>query len=137
MRRTLATIECATGSLAGANEPHEDCRSSLNFAVTDGETVVVSRYRSGTVEEPPSLYYARSEGNATVMVASEPLDYHTRDDSLSWKLIEKNVIMSFEPEGGVPRRHWGNQKGCMALTTVVEHVTKSALLSASQPLAKL
>ena len=33
------------------------------------------------------------------MVASEPLDHYTWDDSLSWKLIEKNVIMSFEPRG--------------------------------------
>ena len=32
--------------------------SSLNLAVTDGRTVVASRFRNSEVEDPPSLYYS-------------------------------------------------------------------------------
>ena len=64
----VAILEDATGSIqtdsttsADGDDDEDaplDSRSSLNFAVTDGETVCITRFRSGN-EDPPSLYYAQ------------------------------------------------------------------------------
>jgi predicted glutamine amidotransferase len=60
--KTIAKIEYLTGSLTDLeknnskdDEPVAASKSSLNFAVTDGESVVVTRFRSGS-NDGPSLY---------------------------------------------------------------------------------
>jgi glutamine amidotransferase len=80
--------------------------SSLNFAVSDGKTVVATRFRDSPIEEPPSLYYCKvthmemvanemeihhdpkmpSKG---VVIASEPLTYQSEN----WTLIPKNHML--------------------------------------------
>jgi len=81
--------------------------SSLNFAVTNGNIVVASRYRDGP-EDPPSLYYQTFEryelidGHAAthpltdesnkpgaVIIASEPV---TQEPD-AWHLLNKNTIL--------------------------------------------
>ena len=77
-----------------------DTRSLLNFAVTDGHSVVCTRYVSSTTDEAASLYFSsgtswkqgeggqyrmerRDKGADIVLVASEPLTFErgkaTRD----------------------------------------------------------
>jgi glutamine amidotransferase len=83
----------------------EDCRSLLNFAVTDGESVVCTRYVSSRTDEAASLFFSsgtswkqsrhgqkaasassepgqkdftmerRDKGSDIVLVASEPLTF--------------------------------------------------------------
>lgn len=85
----------------GDNEP-----SFLNFAVTDGDNLVVSHYVSDVNEEPPSLYLSfgssfelyegdfrmmRDErGPKTAIVSSEPLT-NVRED---WVEVPKNNIVT-------------------------------------------
>ena len=71
-----------------------DCRSLLNFAVTDGNSVVCTRYVSSMTDEAASLYWSsgtswqednsmkgryrmerRDKGADIVLVASEPLTF--------------------------------------------------------------
>ena len=70
-----------------------DTRSLLNFAVTDGQSVVCTRYVSSTTDEAASLYFSsgtnwkqegpkgnykmerRDKGADIVLVASEPLTF--------------------------------------------------------------
>lgn len=73
-----------------------DTRSLLNFAVTDGETIICTRYISSATDEAASLYYSsgtqwetktlladdcnyqmkrRDKGADIVLVASEPLTF--------------------------------------------------------------
>jgi len=81
-----------------------DGASSLNFAVTDGVSLVASRYRTSAAEDPPSLYFKRvrpfgGEGGPTagVIVASEPLD----DDLAHWTLLGKDRMLSWGPDEGL------------------------------------
>lgn len=83
--------------------------SLLNFAVTDGETVVVSRYVSSKDQEAASLYYStgtrfyeyapgqyRMERcyrlNHITMLASEPLTFERSD----WIAIPTNTILTIK-----------------------------------------
>jgi len=150
MRKTLATIEAATGSLTEhdqSDEPDAACRSSLNFAVTNGETVVVTRFRSGSLDDPPSLYYAAStqpqdpsqhpqlfaspeagSSPGTIMVASEPVYHHHYDSAAPpWVLIERNTVVSIQPKGAAPRRGWTSRTG---LVVVSEMATRGSLREA-------
>ena len=84
---------------------NEDSRSLLNFAVTDGESVVCTRYVSSTTDEAASLFFSsgtswkqlkgdhssdsgkpededsnyvmerRDKGSDIILVASEPLTF--------------------------------------------------------------
>lgn len=80
--------------------------SSLNFAVSDGKTVVATRYRDSPTDEPPSLYYClvshmemvgnemeilhdTSKAPKGVVIASEPLTYQSEN----WTLIPKNHML--------------------------------------------
>ena len=80
--------------------------SSLNFAVSDGKTVVATRFRDSPSEEPPSLYYCKvthmemvanemeiqHDPNVAprgVVIASEPLTYQSEN----WTLIPKNHMI--------------------------------------------
>lgn len=92
--------ECGPGIKGG---------SSLNFAVTDGVHVVVTRYRTCPDEEPPSLYYALD--NDSLWASSEPLD-DVRADGRSmsrevgemarrqWKLVAKDQMLSYDTKTG-------------------------------------
>ena len=74
-----------------------DTRSLLNFAVTDGHTVVCTRYVSSRTDEAASLYFSsgtrwkeheppgrykmerRDKGSDIILVASEPLTFERGD----------------------------------------------------------
>ncbi len=61
----------------------------LNMALTDGKTIVVTRYTS--IEKSATLYYTQSSPMfpEAIVVASEPLDY--RDTS--WQTFPLNTMM--------------------------------------------
>eukprot|EP01125_Pyxidicula_operculata_P013673 TRINITY_DN4542_c0_g1_i3.p1 TRINITY_DN4542_c0_g1~~TRINITY_DN4542_c0_g1_i3.p1 ORF type:complete len:207 (-),score=21.29 TRINITY_DN4542_c0_g1_i3:81-701(-) len=85
---------------------------SLNFGVTDGHTVIATRFRDHPEEEPPSLYYTRASKYevleddveitpctekdccCSVIVASEPLTYCQK----SWTLVPKNHLVHVNGE---------------------------------------
>jgi ergothioneine biosynthesis protein EgtC len=87
-----------------------DDYSHLNFAVSDGHNIVVSRYSSRADSDPPSLYISSGDRleirdgkyrmrpttrhpNA-VIVASEPLT----GDRSDWQPVAKNHLVSISPE---------------------------------------
>ena len=60
---------------------------SMNFAFTDGNTIICTRYINND-EEPPSLYYRILNNN--IIISSEPVDYDE-----NWIYIKKNSIISY------------------------------------------
>ena len=72
--------------------------SSLNFAVSDGRSLVVIRFRSSMSEDPPTLYYRKVEEG--VIVASEPSSSDA-DTLKEWTLLGKNRMLSYSPSTGV------------------------------------
>lgn len=81
--------------------------SMLNFAATDGESIIVSRYITSKVDEAPSLYFScgsdfveRKNGefnmhrvdkiNRVVMVSSEPITFERND----WTAIQTNSLLT-------------------------------------------
>ena len=96
LRRALGLTVERINALVGAVPPGaldaEGRRSLLNFAVTDGVSVVCSRYVSSRTDEAASLYWSsgtswrdegggrfvmerRDRGADIVLVASEPLTF--------------------------------------------------------------
>ncbi|KAJ7642008.1 N-terminal nucleophile aminohydrolase [Roridomyces roridus] len=91
---------------AGVTEP-----SLMNFCVTDGETVIATRYISSSKDEAASLWYSSgttfSEGGEEghykmvtadkrqhiIMVASEPLTFERAD----WMEIKTNTMVVITP----------------------------------------
>jgi len=100
--------------------------SSLNFVVSDGTTIVATRYRSNECEEPPSLYYRRVAAGAGaanaagaavtltnarvhtadhhantggIIFASEPLDLDQAALD-SWRLVGKDKLLSWSAHDG-------------------------------------
>lgn len=89
-----------------------DTRSLLNFAVTDGHSVVCSRYVSSCTDEAASLYYSsgttwedksskgeyqmdrRDKGADIVLVASEPLTFERE----SWVTVPTNSILTIHKQ---------------------------------------
>lgn len=88
-----------------------DTRSLLNFAVTDGHSVVCTRYVSSTTDEAASLYYSsgttwddkkkgnfqmdrRDKGADIVLVASEPLTFE-RDN---WVTVPTNSTITIHKQ---------------------------------------
>ena len=94
----LNTIKQINDFIAGIDpdiiaEEDVDTRSLLNFAITDGHSVVCTRYVSSKTDEAASLYYSsgttwedksnkgdyqmdrRDKGADIVLVASEPLTF--------------------------------------------------------------
>ena len=59
---------------------------SMNFAVTDGKTIICTRYINSDDENPPSLYYNTTNGS--IIISSEP----TTNKNEEWILIGKNKI---------------------------------------------
>ena len=72
--------------------------SSLNFAVSDGTSLVVIRFRSSMSEDPPTLYYRIVEEG--VIVASEPSSSDA-ETLKEWTLLGKNRMLSYSPSTGV------------------------------------
>lgn len=101
----LRTIERLNGFLdaAGVTEP-----SLLNFAATDGHSVVCSRYVSSRTDEAASLFFSsgtrfheykeggfyrmerHDRGQDLVMVASEPLTFERGD----WVTVPTNSVLT-------------------------------------------
>eukprot|EP01102_Stenamoeba_stenopodia_P005798 TRINITY_DN16525_c0_g1_i1.p1 TRINITY_DN16525_c0_g1~~TRINITY_DN16525_c0_g1_i1.p1 ORF type:complete len:397 (+),score=44.60 TRINITY_DN16525_c0_g1_i1:117-1193(+) len=99
--------------------------SSLNFAVTDGNVVLATRFRNHPREDPPSLYYNISEKvsledglisvhaspstsqhhpiteneHRVCLIASEPLTYHGDE----WKLLPKNHLICVDSNFAVTK----------------------------------
>ncbi len=94
----LKTVQRINQFIADIPTPHRcdgdlDTRSLLNFAVTDGHSVVCTRYVSSRTDEAASLYFSsgtswkeggskgdykmerRDRGADIVLVASEPLTF--------------------------------------------------------------
>lgn len=88
-----------------------ETRSLLNFAVTDGHTVVCTRYVSSKQDAAASLYYSsgtnwvegktkgnfrmerRDKGSDIVLVASEPLTFERRMTTFSFIAAAKLTII--------------------------------------------
>ena len=89
-----------------------ETRSLLNFAVTDGHSVVVTRYVSSKKDAAASLYYAsgtawvegkikgefkmerQDKASDVVLVASEPLTFERH----SWLQVPTNTIMTISKQ---------------------------------------
>ncbi len=79
--------------------------SSLNFAVSDGSTVVATRYRTNNLQEPPSLYYSLDANNG-LWLASEPLDGEqgvqnsnartNQHGRTKWQMLAKDQLLSYD-----------------------------------------
>ena len=94
MTRTIQHERFHTGSDVCPDMPP----SSLNFAVSDGRSLVVIRFRSSMSEDPPTLYYRRVEEG--VIVASEPSSSDA-ETLKEWTLLGKNRMLSYSPSTGV------------------------------------
>lgn len=89
-----------------------DTRSLLNFAVTDGHSIVCTRYVSSQTDEAASLYYSsgttwedkssrgeyqmdrRDKGADIVLVASEPLTFERE----SWVTVPTNSTLTIHKQ---------------------------------------
>ncbi|KAF2104809.1 glutamine amidotransferase [Rhizodiscina lignyota] len=119
----LQTIERINGLIREVVQEQgmngEDTRSLLNFAVTDGHSVVCTRYVSSRTDEPASLFFSsgtswrqqknstkddegkvdykmerRDKGADIVLVASEPLTFE-RDN---WVTVPVNSILTIHKQ---------------------------------------
>lgn len=89
---TIKRINALIEAVPEGERDNEDGRSLLNFAVTDGQSVICTRYVSSTTDEAASLYFSsgtswkevgkgmfkmerRDKGADIVLVASEPLTF--------------------------------------------------------------
>ncbi|KAI0023580.1 N-terminal nucleophile aminohydrolase [Xylariomycetidae sp. FL0641] len=114
-RALLQTIEIINELTADIPEStiqseNVDTRSLLNFAVTDGHSIICTRYVSSTTDEAASLYYSsgtrwekeltpndgdyqmerRDKGADIVLVASEPLTFEREN----WVNVPTNSILT-------------------------------------------
>lgn len=102
----LDTIEKIKDWTKAVNSSDDD-PSLLNIAITDGQSVVVSRYVTSSTEEAASLHFSsgtkffeyspgqfrmerRDRGQNIIMVASEPLTFERND----WITIPTNTVLS-------------------------------------------
>lgn len=75
LRQTVAVLvhlsseveepEPGSSSTTTSAERHRHIASSLNFAVSDGRTVVATRFRDHPEEHPPSLYICTASGSSS------------------------------------------------------------------------
>ena len=106
--QTIKTINALIADIPDETRESEkiDTRSLLNFAVTDGHSVVCTRYISSTTDEAASLYFSsgtnwkqegtngdykmerRDKGADVVLVASEPLTFERGDSfrTYTWRI---------------------------------------------------
>ena len=113
----LTTIKLINNFIADIPEQvvhneNVDTRSLLNFAVTDGHSVVCTRYVSSQTDEAASLYYSsgttwedksskgeyqmdrRDKGADIVLVASEPLTFERE----SWVTVPTNSTLTIHKQ---------------------------------------
>ncbi|KAK5202729.1 glutamine amidotransferase subunit [Exophiala xenobiotica] len=110
MKKTIAKINAfVTAVPAEHNLADElETRSLLNFAVTDGHSVIVTRYVSSKTDAAASLYYSsgtawvegkvkeqfkmerRDKASDVVLVASEPLTFERHN----WLSVPTNTIVA-------------------------------------------
>ena len=69
--------------------------SMLNFALTDGDNIILTRATSGEAEKAPTLYF--SESDDAVVFASEPLSKLTE----SWKKLPTNSVFIINKENEI------------------------------------
>ncbi|KAI9851525.1 MAG: hypothetical protein M1838_003479 [Thelocarpon superellum] len=107
INQLIADIPRTNGDL-----PNLDTRSLLNFAVTDGHSVVCTRYVSSRTDEAASLYFSSGtnwkeheppghyrmerldKGADIVLVASEPLTFE-RDN---WVTVPTNSVLTIHKQ---------------------------------------
>ena len=98
MLQTIKSINTFIREIPKDNVEEVDTRSLLNFAVTDGHSVVCTRYVGSATDEAASLYFSsgtnwkqdgkegefkmerRDKGADIVLVASEPLTFERGQD---------------------------------------------------------
>ena len=111
MKKTIAKINAFVKAVPAAHActlEDVETRSLLNFAVTDGHSVVVTRYVSSKTDAAASLYYSsgtawvegkikgefkmerQDKASDVVLVASEPLTFERH----SWLSVPTNTIMT-------------------------------------------
>ncbi|RFU76775.1 dug3p [Trichoderma arundinaceum] len=113
MEKTIAQINELTDTIPQSILQNEDVdtRSLLNFAVTDGHSVICTRYISSSKDEAASLYYSsgtqwvtrtpspddrqyqmdrKDKGGDIVLVASEPLTFEREN----WVNVPTNSILT-------------------------------------------
>ncbi|KAI5461458.1 nucleophile aminohydrolase [Mariannaea sp. PMI_226] len=117
MKRTIAQINEMTDAIPESILQSEDVdtRSLLNFAVTDGHSVICTRYISSSSDEAASLYYSsgtqwttrtssaddrqyqmerKDKGADIVLVASEPLTFEREN----WVNVPTNSILTIHKQ---------------------------------------
>lgn len=112
MLDTIAHINRFIKEMSPEQKAEIDTRSLLNFAVTDGHSVVCTRYVSSTTDEAASLYFSsgtswkqmegegnfqmerRDRGADIVLVASEPLTFE-RDN---WVTVPTNSVLTIHKQ---------------------------------------
>lgn len=115
MKKTIAQINELIRRSIPSNLTLDDVetRSLLNFAVTDGHSVVVTRYVSSRTDEAASLYYSsgtdwvedpqhkgqfqmerRDKASDVVLVASEPLTFERHN----WLTAPTNSIITISDQ---------------------------------------
>lgn len=96
MRNTILQI-CELQAECGIEE--KDSHSSLNFAVTDGNTVIATRVRTHPQEDPPSLYFAYGADFLAETDSSEQENDNDNDDNIKEKscsstsTLEKTIVV--------------------------------------------
>ncbi|KAJ4136151.1 glutamine amidotransferase subunit [Fusarium equiseti] len=113
VKRTIAQINEMTDAIPESILQNEDVdtRSLLNFAVTDGHSVICTRYISSSKDEAASLYYSsgtqwttrtqsandkqyqmerKDRGADIVLVASEPLTFEREN----WVNVPTNSLLT-------------------------------------------
>ena len=109
MKLTIAKINAFVKAVpVEHNVAHIETRSLLNLAVTDGHTVLVTRYVSSKTDAAASLYYSsgtdwvegktkghfkmerRDKASDVVLVASEPLTFERHN----WLAVPTNTIVT-------------------------------------------
>jgi glutamine amidotransferase len=107
--KTLELIKNWTRKVASDNDEEEV--SMLNFAITDGESIVASRYITSGTQEAASLHFSsgsrffeyepgqyrmerKDRNESVVMIASEPLTFERND----WITIPTNTVLAIRDQ---------------------------------------
>ena len=112
-RQLADAMESAVLYLVGKTDGslgQERVGSSMNFALTDGRTLVAARYRDKKDEDPPSLFLGRGsaaamglsddEDTQVSIVSSEPLINNESPHELKrlWTMIPRNHLVVIDPQ---------------------------------------
>ncbi|KAK2755118.1 hypothetical protein FQN54_006647 [Arachnomyces sp. PD_36] len=113
MTKTIAKINEFIKAIPKSHNVSDlETRSLLNFAVTDGHTVICTRYVSSKTDEPASLYFSsgtkwkegktkghfkmerHDKGADIILVASEPLTFERHN----WVTVPTNSILTIHKQ---------------------------------------